>query len=97
MKSVTSNLYILAHAPTVLSHEYDRARNIINVAEDSTNHLTDFYMWLDQNGKIVWISNINQTTYQKYKGFDLSYRPYFNVARDTHNVYYSSNIQIIQL
>ena len=93
MKSVTSNLYILAHSPTVLSHEYERARNIINVAEDSTNHLTDFYMWLDQNGKIVWISNINQTTYQKYKGFDLSYRPYFTVARDTHSVYYSSTIE----
>jgi signal transduction histidine kinase len=93
MKSVTSNLYILAHSPTALSHEYNRARNIINVAEDSTNHLTDFYMWLDQNGKIVWISNINQTTYQKYKGFDLSYKPYFNVARDTHSVYYSSAIE----
>ncbi len=93
MKSVTSNLYILAHTPAVLSHEYERARNIINVAEDSTNHLTDFYMWLDQNGKIVWISNINQTTYQKYNGFDLSYRPYFIVARDTHSVYYSSTIE----
>lgn len=93
MKSVTSNLYILAHAPVVLSHEYGRARNIFNAAQDSTNHLTDFYMWLDQNGKIVWISNMNQTAYQKYKGFDLSYRPYFNVARDTHSVYYSSTIE----
>ncbi len=87
MKSVTSNLYILAHAPVVVSYEYERARNIINVAEDSTNHLTDFYMWLDKNGKIVWISNINQTTYQKYKGFDLSYRPYFTVTRNTHTPY----------
>ena len=93
MKSVTSNLYILVHAPVVLSHEYQRARNIINTAEDSTDHLTDFYMWLDQNGKIVWISNINQTTYQKYKGFDLSYRPYFTVTRNTHTPYYSSAIE----
>jgi signal transduction histidine kinase len=93
MKSVTSNLYILAHAPVVVSYDDERARNIINAAEDSTNHLTDFYMWLDQNGKIVWISNINQTTYQKYKGFDLRYRPYFSVARDTHSVYYSSTIE----
>ncbi|MDQ6668118.1 MAG: ATP-binding protein [Thermoproteota archaeon] len=93
MKSVTSNLYILAHAPVVVSYEYERARNIINVAEDSTNHLTDFYMWLDKNGKIVWISNINQTTYQKYKGFDLSYRPYFTVTRNTHTPYYSNTIE----
>ena len=83
MKSVTSNLYILAHAPVVVSYDDERARNIINAAEDSTNHLTDFYMWLDENGKIIWISNINQTTYQKYKGFNLSYRPYFTVSRNT--------------
>ena len=50
-------------------------------------------MWLDQNGKIVWISNINATTYQKYKGFDLSYRPYFTVPRDTLTPYYSSLIE----
>jgi signal transduction histidine kinase len=93
MKSVASNLYILAHAPVVISHEYGTARNIINTAEDSTNQLTDFYMWLDENGKIVWISNINQTTYQKYKGFDLSYRPYFTVTRNTHTPYYSSAIE----
>jgi len=93
MKAVSSNLYILAHAPSVLSHESERARSSINAAEDSTNYLTDFYMWLDQNGKIVWISNINQTTYQKYKGFDLSYRPYFTVTRNTHSPYYSSTIE----
>ena len=50
-------------------------------------------MWLDQNGKIVWISNINSTTYQKYKGFDLSYRPYFTAPRATHTPYYSSLIE----
>lgn len=93
MKSVSSNLYILAHTPSVLSNEYERARNIINAAENSTNHLTDFYMWLDEKGKILWISNINQTTYQQYKGFDLSYRPYFTVARNTHSPYYSSTIE----
>jgi hypothetical protein len=50
-------------------------------------------MWLDKNGKINWISNINQSIYQKYKGTDLSYRPYFYVPRDTHTEYYSSLIE----
>ena len=52
-------------------------------------------MWLDKNGKINWISNINQTTYQKYKGTNLSYRPYFIIPKYTHRVYYSSLIQSI--
>src|SRR5437870_8824491 len=49
-------------------------------------------MWLDRDGKIVWISNMNQSTYQKYRGTDLSYRPYFTVPKDTHKAYYSSLI-----
>jgi hypothetical protein len=47
-------------------------------------------MWLDKDGKIVWISNINQTAYDQYKGLDLSYRLYFSEPKATHNVYYSS-------
>ena len=72
LDSVTSNLYILAKAPTIQSNEFQRAQVLMNIADDSASRLVDFYMWLDQNGKIIWISNINQTNYQKYKGFDLS-------------------------
>jgi signal transduction histidine kinase len=50
-------------------------------------------MWLNKDGKINWISNINQSTYQKYKGADLSYRPYFTIPKQTHTVYYSSLIE----
>ncbi|MGB7956564.1 MAG: hypothetical protein WCF23_21530, partial [Candidatus Nitrosopolaris sp.] len=60
--------------------------------QNSTSELTNFYMWLDSNGKIVWISNMNQSTYQKYRGTDLSYRPYFTVPKSTHAAYYSSLI-----
>ena len=34
-------------------------------------------MWLDKNGKMVWVSNISQSDYQKYKGTDLSYQAIF--------------------
>jgi signal transduction histidine kinase len=50
-------------------------------------------MWLDKDGKLVWVSNINQTAYQKYKGTDLSYRTYFSIAKTTHSGYYSSLIE----
>jgi hypothetical protein len=36
---------------------------------------------------------MNSTTYQQYKGFDLSYRPYFTMARDSGMEYYSSVIE----
>jgi signal transduction histidine kinase len=92
-KSVTSDLYILGNNQAVKSNNSAGAINLVNLAENSANKIVDFYMWLDQSGKIVWISNINATTYQKYQGFDLSYRPYFTVPRSTHTEYYSSTIQ----
>jgi signal transduction histidine kinase len=93
LDSVSSNLYILAKAPTIQSNEFQRAQVLMNIADDSTSRLVDFYMWLDQNGKIIWISNINQTNYQKYKGFDLSYRSYFSIPKQTHAAYYSTTIE----
>ena len=91
----TINLMIqtLTDAPAIQNNEFQRSQVIINNRQNHTDDLTDFYMWLDQSGKIVWISNMNSTTYQKYKGFDLSYRPYFTVPRDTLTPYYSSLIE----
>ena len=86
-------LQTLTNAPALQNNESQIAQLMINDIQNHTSDLTDFYMWLDQNGKIVWISYINDTTYQKYKGFDLSYRPYFTAPRATHTPYYSSLIE----
>jgi signal transduction histidine kinase len=93
LETMTLLLQTLADSPAVQNNEYQRAYIIINYRQNYTNALTDFYMWLDQDGKIVWISNINSTTYKKYKGFDLSYRPYFTVPKNTFTAYYSSLIE----
>ncbi|MGC2572707.1 MAG: cache domain-containing protein, partial [Candidatus Nitrosopolaris sp.] len=93
LQNVGVLLKTLSDSPAVHNNEYKRADTVINSRQDSSSDLTDFYMWLDKNGKINWISNINETTYQKYKGTDLSYRPYFIIPKYTHTVYYSSLIQ----
>ena len=86
-------LQTLADSPAIHNNEYKRAFSIIDSRQHYTNQLTDFYMWLDKNGKMKWLSNINQSAFQKYKGVDLSYRPYFSVPRDTHEAYFSSLIE----
>ena len=93
LESIIPILQTLADAPALQNNEYQRARLIIDYRQEYTNGLTDFYMWLDKDGKIVWISNINSTAYQQYKGFDLSYRPYFTMAKNTGMEYYSSVIE----
>ena len=93
LQTVGALLQTLAESPAIHNNEYKRADIVINSRQHSSSDLTDFYMWLDKNGKINWISNINETTYQKYKGTDLSYRPYFTIPKYTHTVYYSSLIE----
>ncbi len=92
-ESTSNLLQTLAEAPAIHNNEYKRTFDIINSRQHFSNQLTDFYMWLDKNGKMNWLSNINQSEYQKYKGIDLSYRPYFSVPRDTHTAYYSSLLE----
>ncbi|MGA9153092.1 MAG: hypothetical protein WBZ36_21150 [Candidatus Nitrosopolaris sp.] len=93
LQNVGVLLQTLSESPDVHNNEFKRADTVINSRQHSSSDLTDFYMWLDKNGKINWISNINETIYQKYKGTDLSYRPYFTIPKHTHTVYYSSLIQ----
>jgi signal transduction histidine kinase len=93
LQSTTTLLQTLADSPSIQNNEFQRSQAIINSGQNYTNDLTDFYMWLNKDGKIVWISNMNSTTYQKYKGFDLSYRPYYTVPKNTDTAYYSSVIE----
>jgi signal transduction histidine kinase len=90
LDDITSLLRIVGASPLVQEGDLSRAASIFNQAEFDTSDLVDFYMWLDRDGKILWISNINQTTYEQYKGLDLSYRLYFSQPKATHDVYYSS-------
>ena len=93
LQTVGALLQTLADSPAVHNNEYKRADTVINTRQHSSSDFTDFYMWLNKDGKINWISNINSSIYQKYKGTDLSYRPYYTVPRQTHMVYYSSLIE----
>ena len=93
LQTVSALLQTLTPSPLIQNDTYKKSAFILfNSRQLATSELTNFYMWLDKDGKVVWISNMNQTTYQKYKGTDLSYRPYFTVPKTTHMAYYSSLI-----
>lgn len=88
---VVNTLQVISQSRSVLGGNVENASPLFNQADDSSE-FTDFYMWLDGEGRIVWISNINQTTYEQYRNTDLSYRLYFTTPRDTGQLYYSSVI-----
>src|SRR5690348_4196491 len=93
LQTVGALLQTLSESPAIHNNDYKRADIVINTRQRSSSDLTDFYMWLDKNGKINWISSTNENLYQKYRGTDLSYRPYFTIPRDTHTIYYSNLIE----
>lgn len=88
-----NTIEIIAGSPAILQDDQERAEHLLNRAQQSTSELVDFYMWLDQNGKMKWISNINQTALQQYANIDLSYRLYFSVPKENHQLYYSSVVE----
>jgi len=93
LQTVSALLQTLTPSPLIQNDQNQKSAFVLfNSRQNSTNELTNFYMWLDSDGKIVWISNMNQSTYQKYRGTDLSYRPYFTVPKVTHTAYYSTLI-----
>ena len=90
LDDITSLLQIMSGSRSLQEGDLSRAASVFNEAQLATSDLVDFYMWLDKDGRVVWISNINQTEYEQYRGLDLSYRLYFSEPKATHNVYYSS-------
>lgn len=89
---ITNTLQIISQSPSVIEGKVESAKSMFNQAADSSPEIIDFYMWLDGAGRLVWLSNINQTTYEQFRNTDLSYRLYFISPRDTHQAYYSSVI-----
>jgi signal transduction histidine kinase len=93
LDDITSLLRIIGASRSIQEADLSAAASVFNEAQLATSDLVDFYMWLDKDGRIVWISNINQTSYEQYRGLDLSYRLYFSEPKATHNVYYSSIVE----
>jgi len=91
--SITTNLRALANAPTIQNNETEKAQILFNTAQQSTNELTDGYYWINQEGRVIMWSNMNQTTSQQYRGVNLTSKEYFIMPKNTHSPYYSSVIE----
>jgi signal transduction histidine kinase len=89
---VVNTLEIISKSRSVLEGNLGSAAPLFDQAANSSPEIIDFYMWLDSDGRMVWLSNINQTAYAQFRGTDLSYRLYFITPKDTGQLYYSSVI-----
>ncbi len=95
LNSIKSNLQVLSNSHGIQNH--DNASGILlDAVQKSTNELPDSYMWIDENGKLVWLSgstsNLNEGKNQNPYSFDFSHTPYFTIPRNTRTPYYSGTI-----
>jgi signal transduction histidine kinase len=95
LDKVTGIMKTLSGAPAIHNAEIQRARDIINLRQETTSDITDGYFWLDKDGKLVWTSKFanNQSLYEQFNQTNLGDQMYFTVPRSTERTYYSSVIE----
>jgi signal transduction histidine kinase len=98
LMDIVTNLKTIANSPTV--QQYKDINNMVllmNAGQSSTQQITDYYRIIAKNGKIIAASNLldNHQQYNKSKDQNFSNRSYFNIPKETHNVYISNLINSI--
>jgi signal transduction histidine kinase len=95
LNSVKSNLQVLSNSRGLQNH--DNASGILlDAVQESTNELPDSYIWVDENGKLIWLSgnasNLNEGKNQNPYGINFSNIPYFTIPKNTRTPYYGNTI-----
>ncbi len=95
LNSVKSNLQVLSNSRGLQNH--DNASGILlDAVQESTNELPDSYMWVDENGKLIWLSgsasNLNEGKNQNPYSVNFSNIPYFTIPKNTRTPYYGNTI-----
>lgn len=52
--NLSGNLAIISSAPLVKEGDVERAKQILNAAQQQTAEVTGAYVWLDSNGNVLW-------------------------------------------
>jgi signal transduction histidine kinase len=93
--TVTANLEIISDSPSIHMH-LPNAKPLLYSGQKITNNLTEFYAWLNKDGKIVWVTLFdNKTFYEKNADFNSSTREHFKVVKSTLNPHITPVIKSI--
>jgi signal transduction histidine kinase len=93
--TVTANLEIISDSPSIHMH-LPNAKSLLYSGQKTTNNLTEFYAWLNKDGKIVWVTLFdNKTLYDKNADFNLANREHFEEVKSTLNPHITPVIKSI--
>lgn len=93
VSAINNNLRVISNAPAFQDPaQPETAKAIMAGTQDATKDLTDLYFWLDQDGKLVWSTNLTPDQEDEQIGVDRSFREYFTGPRDSGSIHYSTSI-----
>ena len=96
METVTTNLKFMSESQRIREQQVPQSQNLFRTAQTSTRNITDSYLWLDENGKILWSSSFaNATLLEQFVGADRSDRAYFAVPKETLRPHITSVINSV--
>jgi signal transduction histidine kinase len=93
LQGIQQNVEIIAQSPPIQEKNVEKVKAFLRVTQQTSNELTDFYGWLDKDGRIIWASGIiddESAGSVRLIGADRSDRDWFINARDTGKAYVSS-------
>jgi len=91
--SITTNLQVLANAPSIQSGDASQIVQLFDAAQYSTEEITEYYMWLDLDGNVKMASNIARAVYQYQTTWHGEKPPFLTEPQRTGSIYYSEIIK----
>jgi signal transduction histidine kinase len=88
VESVVDNLRLISNAPSVQNGD-SSGTDLLALAENNTNNLADFYIWLDSEGHIIGTSSSIGGT-KEHLVEDLSNATFFSMPEKTFDGYVSN-------
>jgi signal transduction histidine kinase len=93
---VTSNLKILSSSPGLIDKRLELGKILLNVAQNTTQNIVDFYNWVDSNGTNIWSSSyMNNTKQDSFREFSTASQLYFARVKDTLAPAYINKLRLI--
>lgn len=89
---VKYNLDRISTSPSSIEGNLTGIQTLLDLAQVSTNNVTDGYYFLNNNGTVITYSDIDKNVFPNFKGINLGHRDYFQIPKQNGSFYISTVI-----
>lgn len=82
----------ISTSPSSIEGNLTGIPTLLDLAQLSTNNVTDGYYFLNNNGTVVTYSDIDKNVFPNFKGINLGHRDYFQIPKQNGSFYISTVI-----